>query len=95
MVEETLLLTWLQDCGRIVIRMNNQNGHEEWSIEFGQYRLRLEVELPAQRDGGLGRTVGALERPVVALGKLLDGLFAKHVPARKEHGRVLRSALIS
>lgn len=37
---------------------------------------RLEVELPAQRDGGLGGTVGTLERPVVALGKLLDGLLA-------------------
>lgn len=56
---------------------------------------RLEIELPAQRDSSLGRTVGALERPVVALGKLLDGLLAKHMAARKEHRRVLRSALIS
>lgn len=53
------------------------------------------MELPAQGDGGLGGTVGALEQPVVTLGKLLDGLFAKDVTARKKHGRVLRSALIS
>jgi hypothetical protein len=56
---------------------------------------RLEVELPAQRDGGLGGTVGALERPVVALGKLLNGLLAQHMAARKEHWRILRSALVS
>ena len=56
---------------------------------------RLEIELPAQRDGGLRGTVGALERPVVALGKLLNGLLAKHMAARKEHRRVLGSALIS
>lgn len=54
-----------------------------------------EIYLPTLRSCRLRRTIWTFERPWIALCKLLDGLFAQHMPASHEHGRVVLCTLLA
>ena len=54
-----------------------------------------EEDGPAAVDGGLRRAVGALEGAHGALGDALQRLLGQHMPARQQHGGVVRVALFA